>query len=275
MGASYKQLLLAMGRTGIVGFGGGPSVIPLIRHEAVSRFQWIGDDEFGEVLAIANTLPGPIATKIAAYLGYQAKGTLGAVAAVAAHIGPSLLAMIGLFGAMTALAGSSVVAGMIAAVNPVIAVMLGQMTYEFLSKTVKGLGKTVGVAIVAILFALLMWANLNPAYLIIAFILYGFFHYRLVGVFLKRTAPQESARTAAGGIDAVTAASQASAALGQDAAAPSDSAAMTSDAEPSDSTEVDRSTADPSASTVFAGAPEPAKADPAAVGQARKEESPV
>lgn len=59
----YRDLTAAMVRTGILGFGGGPSVIPLIRHEAVNKYKWIDDDEFGEILAIANALPGPIAAK--------------------------------------------------------------------------------------------------------------------------------------------------------------------------------------------------------------------
>lgn len=53
---SYIELIIAMMRTGILGFGGGPSVIPLIRHEAVVKYHWINDDEFGETLAIANAL---------------------------------------------------------------------------------------------------------------------------------------------------------------------------------------------------------------------------
>lgn len=48
-------------------------MIPLIRHEAVNKYKWIDDDEFGEILAIANALPGPIATKMAAYLGFKLK----------------------------------------------------------------------------------------------------------------------------------------------------------------------------------------------------------
>lgn len=36
---------------------GRSSVIPLIRHEAVNKYKWIDDDEFGEILAIANALP--------------------------------------------------------------------------------------------------------------------------------------------------------------------------------------------------------------------------
>ena len=94
MGKDYKELIFGMMRTGILGFGGGPSVIPLIRYEAVSRYQWLDDDEFGDTLAIANTLPGPIATKMAAYLGYQVKGWMGAFVSVMAHVLPTCLAMV-------------------------------------------------------------------------------------------------------------------------------------------------------------------------------------
>lgn len=73
----YLDLSWAMLKTGILGYGGGPSVIPLIRHEAVTRYKWMSDEEFGEILAFANALPGPIATKIAAYLGYRLKKISG------------------------------------------------------------------------------------------------------------------------------------------------------------------------------------------------------
>ncbi|SEO76415.1 chromate transporter [Paenibacillus sp. OV219] len=182
----YKQLVLAMARTGIVGFGGGPSVIPLIRYEAVTRFRWMSDDEFGEVLAIANTLPGPIATKIATYLGYRLKGPLGAAVSLTAHIAPSILAMIALFTTVTSLSGHTIVEDMIAAVNPVIAVMLGQMTYEFMNKAWKGLGKWAGSAIVVLAFLLLTQVHLHPAWLILAFIVYGFFHYSLFEAAIRR-----------------------------------------------------------------------------------------
>lgn len=51
---TYKELVFAMGRTGILGYGGGPSVIPLIRYEAITRYRWLDDDEFGDTLALAN-----------------------------------------------------------------------------------------------------------------------------------------------------------------------------------------------------------------------------
>lgn len=176
MQTSYKNLIMAMVRTGIFGFGGGPSVIPLFRYEAVSRYHWVKDEEFAEILAIANTLPGPIATKMAAYLGYKQKGALGAFICVAAHILPTCLAMILLFKMVTALSGSPVINGMIAAVMPVIAAMLGQMAYEFSSKAMKGLGKWLGVLLMIVSFCLLQVISIHPAIVILLFLTYGAFH---------------------------------------------------------------------------------------------------
>lgn len=168
-----------MMRTGILGFGGGPSVIPLIRYEAVTKYQWLDDAEFGEILAIANTLPGPIAPKMAAYLGYRLNKSAGAAVAVLAHILPTSLAMIALLGFLYKLQHSPVVTGMISAVRPVIAVMLGQMAYEFAAKSVKGLGKLGAIIFGAIAFILLSVVNLHPGIVVAIFLLYGVFHFKL------------------------------------------------------------------------------------------------
>ncbi|MBW4085783.1 chromate transporter [Paenibacillus sp. S150] len=169
-----------MCRTGIIGYGGGPSVIPLIRHDAVTRYAWLTDDEFGETLAIANALPGPIATKMAAYLGYRLKGVRGAILSVLAHILPSGIAMIALLSAVNYLSGSKVVAGMIAAVSPVIAVMLGLMAWEFAQKAFKGLGKRTGAAFLVLALILLEVLHLHPAIVIVLFLGYGTVHYRIL-----------------------------------------------------------------------------------------------
>lgn len=176
----YVQIAVAMCRTGILGYGGGPSVIPLIRHDAVTRYGWLTDDEFGETLAIANALPGPIATKMAAYLGYKLKGVRGALLSVLAHILPSCIAMIALLSAVNYLSGSKVVAGMIAAVSPVIAVMLGMMAYEFAQKAFKGLGKLIGAAFLVLALVLLEVLHLHPAIVIVLYLSYGTVHYRIL-----------------------------------------------------------------------------------------------
>ena len=178
-GNPYVQLSWAMMKTGVLGYGGGPSVIPLIRYEAVTHYKWLNDEEFGEILALANALPGPIATKMAAYLGYRRKGVLGATISVLAHIVPSGIAMIVLLSAVQWLSGSAIVQGMIGAVIPVIAVMLGVMAYEFGEKAMKGLGLYLGIGLFALAFGLLQLVQFHPAIVVILFLGYGAFHMRL------------------------------------------------------------------------------------------------
>jgi chromate transporter len=182
----HAQLAWAMFKTGILGYGGGPSVIPIIRYEAVVYYKWIDDDEFGEILALANALPGPIATKMAAYLGYRVKGVAGAISAVIAHILPSTLAMVGLLSAVQSLKDSPYVQGMIGAVIPVIAVMLGVMAYEFGEKAVKGLGVYMGVALFAVAFGMLQLLSIHPAIVILVFLVYGAFHMRMADTWKRR-----------------------------------------------------------------------------------------
>lgn len=177
--AFYKELIIAMLRTGVLGFGGGPSVIPLIRYEAVTRYHWLDDEEFGETWAVANALPGPIAPKMAAYLGYRQKGGIGAIVAVLAHIVPTVIATVILLTLAKELQVSKAFTDMINAIMPVIAVMLGQMAYEFAFKALKGLGKILGVIFLALAFVLLYVLPIHPAIVIFIFLAYGAFHFRI------------------------------------------------------------------------------------------------
>ncbi|SEO61958.1 chromate transporter [Paenibacillus sp. OV219] len=182
----YVQLCWAMMKTGILGYGGGPSIIPLIRYEAVTKNRWLADEEFGEILALANALPGPIATKLAAYLGYRLKGALGAILSVLAHILPSSIAMLSLLSAVNYLSHSAIVRGMISAVAPVIAVMLGVMAYEFGERAMKGLGRKLGIIMLLVSFALLQLLGVHPAIVIVLFLTYGAMHFKLLSR-LQRT----------------------------------------------------------------------------------------
>lgn len=188
----YSGLIAGMVRTGILGYGGGPSVIPLIRYEAVVRYKWVSDEEFGEILAIANALPGPIATKMAAYLGYKKQGVLGAIVSVLAHVLPTSIAIIALLGSMYALRESKVVAGMVAAVRPVIFVMLGMMAYEFAKKAWSGLGKIFAILFGVIAFVLLQLLDIHPGIVVAVFLGYGVFHLDLVQRYkAKRSSDKE------------------------------------------------------------------------------------
>lgn len=175
----YTDLSVAMLRMGLLTYGGGPAVIPLARYEAVEKYRWMNDEEFGEIVAIANALPGPIGTKMAASLGYHRKGTIGSILAIFIHIFPTTLGMVLLLGVLTILNHSKIVHGMIAAVAPVIVVLLAIMTYEFAENAWTGLGRWVGSVFIIFAFVALALLNLNPGIVVAAFLAYGAAHFPL------------------------------------------------------------------------------------------------
>jgi chromate transporter len=171
----YVELSIGFARTGVTGYGGGPSTIPLIEFEAVQKYKWMTEEEFGEVLALANTLPGPIATKMAAYIGFKVKGYLGAATAILAHILPSIIAMLGLLGVLYSFRNSPIVSGMVQGVTPVIGFMLAEMAYRFFQNGRKGFGlsKMLLLSIVSLIF--IQFIGVHPGILIAVFLVTAYF----------------------------------------------------------------------------------------------------
>lgn len=128
----YIQLFMAFFVSNILGYGGGPASIPLIQKEVVDRYHWLTVKEFSEMLAIGNALPGPIATKMAGFIGYQQAGILGSVIALFATIAPSVLLLVILLRILFKYKDSPNVKKMTNYIRPVIAILLGLMAYEFL-----------------------------------------------------------------------------------------------------------------------------------------------
>lgn len=76
-------------KIGAFTFGGGYAMIPLIQKEAVERHKWVTDDDILEIIAIAESTPGPIAINSATFVGYRTAGFLGAFCATLGVVLPS------------------------------------------------------------------------------------------------------------------------------------------------------------------------------------------
>ncbi|WP_079507304.1 chromate transporter [Mesobacillus jeotgali] len=169
----YIKIFLAFFIPGILGYGGGPASIPLIENEVVDRYEWMTVNEFSEVLAMGNALPGPIATKMAGYIGYTEGGVLGAIVGVFASVAPSLVLMIGLLGLLMKFKDSARVKRLTIVVRPVIAVLLGVMTYDFFFSSYEGIGLTQTILLGGISFVLMEKLKVHPAYVIAGALVYG------------------------------------------------------------------------------------------------------
>lgn len=169
----YWQIFLAFFIPGILGYGGGPSSIPLIEHEVVDRYGWLTVQQFSEVLALGNALPGPIATKMAGYIGFQQGGILGAIVALVATIAPSLILMIPLLGLLLKHKDSPKVRRLTVLVRPTIAVLLGVLTIDFFTNSVERGGYFHTIFIGVVSFFLLGKWKVHPAYVIGGALIYG------------------------------------------------------------------------------------------------------
>jgi len=170
----YLQLFWAFFISNILGYGGGPPSIPLIQNEVVDHYHWMSIKEFGEVLAVGNALPSPIATKLAGYIGYQVAGVPGATVALLATVAPTAIAMILLLQFINLFRNAPQVKAMTQSVRPVVTVLLGTMTYQFLLGAVEGIGWIqTGILTVASYLLLETW-KVHPAFVMVAAMVYGY-----------------------------------------------------------------------------------------------------
>lgn len=83
------QLFIVFFKIGAFTFGGGYAMIPLISKEVVENKKWITDDDILEIVAIAESTPGPIAINSATFVGYKVCGFWGSFFATLGTILPS------------------------------------------------------------------------------------------------------------------------------------------------------------------------------------------
>lgn len=85
------RLFLTFFKIGAFTFGGGYAMIPLIQREVVENKKWLSDKDVSDVVAIAETTPGPIAINAATFVGYKTNGIMGAIASTLGVVLPSFL----------------------------------------------------------------------------------------------------------------------------------------------------------------------------------------
>ncbi|MFX3636448.1 MAG: chromate transporter [Candidatus Pristimantibacillus sp.] len=169
----WIELIIGFFIANVLGYGGGPASIPLMYNQIVTNYGWKSDQEFSNILALGNALPGPIATKIAAFVGYDVYGPIGVLVALAATIIPSAVALIYLLKLLQKHRQSPIVKGMTLLVQPVIAIMMLLLTWQMADTAVvsAGIWQFLGIAVIA------YWAmerrKIHPALVICVAFVYG------------------------------------------------------------------------------------------------------
>ncbi len=82
------------GRIGVVGFGGPPAHVSLLRELVVERGRWLGAGQFEDGLAAVNLLPGPASTQLAIFTAWRTRGVAGALVGGASFVLPGLVLIV-------------------------------------------------------------------------------------------------------------------------------------------------------------------------------------
>ena len=141
----YLKLFLVFAKIGLFGFGGGMAMLPMIYQSAAS-FNLMSAEEFSNLVAISQVTPGPVAVNAATYVGYNAAGFLGALAATVGVATPSFVLITAVCRFMGRFRESSLMEGAFTGIRPVTAgliasavIIMGESVFEGLTPITAGI----------------------------------------------------------------------------------------------------------------------------------------
>lgn len=182
----YLEIFWLFTRVAFLSWGGGPASLALMQREVVAA-GWTTSEEFADAVALGNTLPGPIAPQVSAFVGYKLAGGWGAAAGAAGTVLPTTALMLVAVAYFYGIKDAPAIKAMLQAVRPVVVGFLLWTAYEMAVTVFKvrplgwGQAVTVGwdkILIAGVAFALLTGTRINPALVILGAAGVGWLVYR-------------------------------------------------------------------------------------------------
>ena len=169
--ASLLQLFWSFFKIGTFTLGGGYAMIPLMEKELVDKHQWLSREDFLDVIALAQTMPGIFAANMAVHIGWRMKGVPGAVMAILGNILMPILIILALAMGLHYLQGNAVVEAVFKGVRPVVVALIAAPVFR-MAKTAKISRYNFWIPVVA---ALLIWLlGVSPIWVILVAAIGGF-----------------------------------------------------------------------------------------------------
>lgn len=155
---TYFQLFSTFFKIGSFTFGGGWAMISIIQREVVEKHHWIKQEEFLDLLAIAQSMPGILAVNISTVIGDRLKGVKGSLAAALGTILPSfiIILMIAIFLTPDAIKNNPTLTAIFKGIRPaVVALIIAPVI-----TTAKSAGINLKTVLIPVAVALLIYSGL-------------------------------------------------------------------------------------------------------------------
>ena len=134
-----KQLLnlfLSFAKVGVMTFGGGMAMLPILQREVVDKKHWATEEEMVDYYAIGQCTPGIIAVNTATFIGQKYKGVAGGIVATLGMIFPSLVIITILAGLITNFSHLVWVQNAFAGIQVCVCVLIFNAVVKLLKKSV-------------------------------------------------------------------------------------------------------------------------------------------
>ena len=155
----YLDLFLSFAKMGVMTFGGGMAMLPILQREVVENKHWATEEELVDYFAIGQCTPGIIAVNTATFVGQKRKGALGGILATLGVVFPSLVILSLLAGVITNFADQPLVKEAFAGIRVCVCVLI----FNAVCKLWKGAVKNpLGLGICLVTAAGSWVLNLSP-----------------------------------------------------------------------------------------------------------------
>ena len=159
------ELFIVFAKIGVMTFGGGAAMLPILQREIVDHRGWATEDELMDYYAIGQCTPGIIAVNTATFVGGKRRGTLGGIVATAGMVFPSLIIITLIAGLITNFADLAVVQIAFAGIRACICVLIFNAVIKLVKKAVVDWKTAVIFAVVTVGSIL---TDLSPVWFVLA-----------------------------------------------------------------------------------------------------------
>ena len=158
------ELFIAFARVGVMTFGGGYAMLPIIEREIVDKRHWAELDEIMDYYAVGQCTPGVIAVNTATFIGYKLAGVAGGVVATIGVVFPSLIIITAIAGVLTAFADVPAVKSAFAGIRVCVCVLIFNSVVKLYKKAIVD---KASFAMFIIVFALAVILDVSPVVFVI------------------------------------------------------------------------------------------------------------
>ncbi len=161
----YLELVTTFFKIGIMTFGGGYAMLPMIQREVVEKRGWATEEEILNYYAIGQCTPGVIAVNTATFIGDSRKGVLGGFLATLGVVLPSLIIISIIAAVLNNFADIEVVQHALAGIRVAVVVLVGFSVWKLMKSGVKG---AFGWIVFVLTFLVSAIFSLSPVIVVVA-----------------------------------------------------------------------------------------------------------